>query len=395
MIVSSIKVKEVRAALERFCDGGDIVLRGPCGSGKSTALEQACRDLGYRIMRYNGVNGKIVDFVGSCLRLAASGAQKIIVFCPGADSLEYYCLNVQELSRVPLCKVFSVQEGSIVCYRAQQILLHASFISFNAFSETALNKALLGSVELSRAAEAQDIIRSCAGDLRQALNQLHAAGIQTEGNENCLPSVRKRKSPGDLLKQSSDFDTKDSMFSFYHILGKILYNKAGTIGTVEKLIEDPVIATAGFSPIDWIQENVIDFVPDVESLVTIFETVCFVDSWRYRADELTDTAVSVVFSTCCVRSSENGMGVKRSFKPFRKPGGYTCTNKALETRTRIVATFTKEGSCRIDPMLIHMRLQASGPMCENQNVIFPTDLESDPIEECYFGMNESHTVEML
>ena len=380
MIVSSAKLKEVRIVLETICDGGEIILRGPCGSGKTTALQEACRDLGYRLMTYTGVNGDISDFMSSCSRLTARGTQKIIVYCPGADSLEYYCQNSDKLSLLPFVKVFTVQEGSMACYRATQRLPRATFVSFNSFSETALSKALLGSIDPSRVETARDILRSCGGDLRQAINQLHAAGIETDNKENTLSNVRKRKGPDANPKPSSD--TKDSMYSLYHILGKILYNKEGTIATVEKLVEDPIIVTAGFSPIDWIQENTVDFVSDMTSLKPIFETISTVDCWRYRTDELANIAVGVVFKTTCMRPSETGITGKRGFKPFRKPSGRSYVNRALETKAMIEKLEDEQLSGRISPRLLHLLLKVYDTTRKRKEVIFQSHLESDPIEDC-------------
>jgi len=381
MIVSNTKLREVRTAIERQCYGGEIILRGPSGSGKATVLEHACKELEYRIMKYTGVNGDLTEFFGSCLRLATTDPTQAVAFCPGADSLDFYCRHFDQFRNFPFCKVFSVPEDSMACYVALQKLPNTTCISFNAFSETALTRGLLRSVDSSRHELALSIFRGCAGDVRQARNQLYAAGVLVDHKENTMTIVRKRKQHVVVDKQIKESDAKDSNYSFYHILGKILYNKDGTVENVDKLANDPVMLGAGLSPVDWIQENVVDFVTDVDTLLPIYQTVTGVDAWMARGVETESVAIHLVFKATCIREpSQNVTTVKRGFRPFRKPSLYPCSARAMETRSQL-GKLKDEGLLWVRPWSLQLSLMLLKSF--HQNVIFHPNLESDPIEDCY------------
>jgi hypothetical protein len=380
MIVSTTKRREVLAALEQCVLGGDIVLRGPSGSGKTTALESACKDLNIRILRYKGIDGDISVFLGSALRALCS--KRTVIYCQGSDALAFYCRNpASTFTHLPICKVFSIDEGAPEYYTAIQKLPWAKFISFNAFSEYAITKQLIENVVPHRLWEAQSIIQGCGGDIRQAKNQLRSAGIFNEEKGQLVSVNRKRTKPAIQteeveIRDSMNIESKDAMYSFFHILGKILYNKEGTIRNIDYLVDDPIITNAGYNTVDWIQENLIDFAVHVEELSSVYGTTSLVDSWRRKVFDCPSIATCLVFKSVCMRPLNNNVGNKRGFKPLRKPSIYACNSRAHDTAMQI-SQQRKAGASWLTAALLPLFSQIS------ISAYFPTDMiDSDPIEDC-------------
>ena len=384
MIVSSVKVRDVRNALERMGNCGEIILRGPSGCGKFSALQHACSELDIQISIYQGVDGYIEGFLGSCLRQFTTSGKRLVAFCPGVDCLEYYCKHFDTLSKLQICKVFSVQDGCMASYIAMQRLTSAILIPFNALSDIALGKNIMENVHPDNLSVVRNMITGSGGDIRQATNQLRSAGLIDLSRKHIHekpPRASKRSLHAEGCSDTANrqCNPKDTMYSFFHILGKILYNKEGTIARVDDLIRDPIIENAGIVPIGWIHENVIDFASDIEELLPIMRNIIYVDSFGNVGEgDLACLSVGVVFKSVCLRPMGDIPKPRRGFAPLRKPHLYECHRRAAEMILRL----KQAGDRRLMDQRIHHLVEMASRLREPFNPFSAIDIDLDPIEEC-------------
>lgn len=268
LIVSGQKLKQLRLAI--ISDGREVlILRGPCGSGKSTALLRICQQLEIPIHTYNSLYcGNFAEFVNRCSVVCKKSC---VVFGKGALDIDAFVRDFGS-SNIPnnVRIVFSTIEGSLTDHLSvQRIACATSIIPFHAFSESALTK-LVDNV---------DVARNANGDARQA--------VLTTGDIKKRKRVAPKREASEHLIENSFHSPlgKDSEYSFFHIIGKVLYNKKNVCG----LADLPAIADSGKAcATQTLFENVVDFVPDVYVLERIFagfackDTLCSLDNgWLF------------------------------------------------------------------------------------------------------------------
>ena len=296
LIVSGQKLKQLRSVLEAK-QSVIIILKGPCGSGKATALAHVCSELGLELHTY--AEGDWAEFANRRIRA------NTVLFGKGYLAISSFLKSIQSIdwSKCGLI-VFSINEGSVSDFReVKKIPQPITEIPFHAFSESALANLLHASAGISDTRLAE-IARASNGDARQALNQLDGKTILNEGKK------RKRK----VLKeqQLNEVKTKDTEFSFFHILGKVLYNKNGS-GTLHAL---PAITDSGFYAIETLHENILDFVNDVDDkLVKIMHAFAFADTMHNAFDPNWFVIKTICHLNVCPR----------------KPGGFAPLRKKRDT----------------------------------------------------------------
>jgi len=326
----------------------------------------------------------------------------VIALLKGTDTLREYCARLTEFSSLPIVVAFSLCESS----REDHALLHQlptySMIPFNSFSIAAIIKLLKAHVKPENNWRIPAIAASCNGDARNALMELDAVGALSHVvRDPVKPSKRKRDEAVATATPSNDTG-KDCQYSFFHILGKILYNKEGTLESAAALSQQPVIMDAGTGPLFWLQENIPDFVADVGTLSRCMSAIIFADTWGHKIDN------QYVFQALTY-ANLRGIGERmdnrlvKGFAALRKPVIYDHDRTRSERSLLLSKT-----SCRWDSVSLvdkimrqsHGVIPANWSIAAKRNVyrffhinedcpagdtIIPLELDDDPIEDDYYG----------
>ena len=290
LIVSDVKIRQVREAIENWVSGV-LVLRGPSGSGKMTALMHAC-DPG------SLVEAGDRDVLQVALRLEAG---RNILVTRDNWQLEKISKNCHLFPHVLVVVILG--ESDLSFRRIDNVLV----IAFSSFSDTAIRKL----VTAYTAEDVEDIVMVSGGDARQALLELEVRGIPTDRvREGIERPKRKRK----VEKKDPNVVGRDNAFSLFHTLGKVLYNKHKE--DCDLLAKQPVVADSGDVVLLTLHENLPDFVGDVETLSNLVKVLVDADCWlRTSLDRNWFLFESMMArnSTCPEERSVRG------FSAFRRP----------------------------------------------------------------------------
>jgi hypothetical protein len=227
----------------------------------------------------------------------------------------------------------------------------------------------------------------------------------TEKSNDRLGAKKRKRTRHSVGPCSSAELGKDCQFSFFHILGKILYNKEGTNLIASSLADQPVISDAGFNPIMWLHENIPDFVEDIFTLERSLSAFSFSDSvLRYLE---TNVPNDFVFRTLTLSSRSGGSQIIiKGFSALRKPSFYD-RNRSLMERSAFLARLPLSSTCRgtnisyvhkimertmgevpVDwpnesKMLVFKFFHPDQPIYEYSGAhMNPNELEDDPLEDC-------------
>lgn len=280
LIVSGQKLKQLRALVEAAPVGCSVLLlKGPSGSGKTEALNHVCAQLDLPIHSFTGAGSSFSDFVN---RLPSNGLT--VVLGKGAVEIGEVQKSLAQIDPARNCLfVFLVTEGSRSDFFAVKNF-HPTphVVQFSPFSETAILKLLSRYTLNAEDPRVVEIARNTNGDARQALNQLHACRLFCKPETgSSSPKRKRRKKDFPESPPDASIHGKDTEFSFFHIIGKILYNKEGVGEIAASLSEQPVIADSGPAAILTLHENIPDFTPNVTTLATLMHAFSFADLIRF------------------------------------------------------------------------------------------------------------------
>lgn len=306
-IVSDQKLRQLRQVIETWISGL-VILRGPCGSGKSFALRTVCAELNMNV--YDAPES---DYLSLAAKLNA--ATKRVLLSRGSTDLKEAFSHIKYFPNV-IC-VFSLPENDFSFKRISCYIV----INFNAFSDTAIRRLISSSfIEGTPSEIVEDIVSASQGDARQALLQLELRGLLSAEPLVETKLKRKRKPQG-VAKQSTITNSKDSEYSFFHIIGKILYNKPETVALSDSLANQPMIEDSGDMALLTLHENIPDFVTDITALRDIAEAFSVVDClWHPSCSEGLQTRM--IFKAITVLNQSNGDTTNRiaqGFNTFRRP----------------------------------------------------------------------------
>nr|CAH8875500.1 unnamed protein product [Trichobilharzia regenti] len=328
LAVHKEKLKELHSCLKESLAntkpaGGQILLLiGPTGSGKTTAVDVLARSISPSI--------DVVEFTDEGIGhdeytelerfVSSSGFYGGRSVCPKTPEVSNECTShgtVMILENFPVCigenpsrfhsllrlhstrarpNCFDLTCERIICPPALCNELRIRRIEFNPIAPTIIIKALkrianiqtqqLGLKPPSRQ-QLQSIANDCSGDIRSAINQLEFQLTSDNGNQK----------NSDLLSSH-----RDGVLSLFRTLGKILYCKRESINNEQIICESSdkdgklpphleiwkrpplefdleevldLCHTDGGHIVSWLHENYLDFAPNM----TAFELVSREFSW--------------------------------------------------------------------------------------------------------------------
>jgi hypothetical protein len=293
LVVSGQKQKQVSSAIQ---SGRGILLLGPSGSGKKFCVRQICDQLGIRMQEVDSLEMVARRIIGPVVLFAYESA------------LEEYVQMGSPFWENRNGKIIPVISVSGEYIAVSRIPPSMTVIRFHAFSDIAIDHLVRSSVPISTSEDViRGIVRRAEGDARKALNEIDVLGI----GGACIPRKRKRKNFND--ESATIEPTSTQSLSFFHILGKLLYNKRGVSPlqlSAEPIVDDsPVIAS--------IHENAPDFFTDISEYMQFMHTASFADTYmRRKFDSDRHTANYLVFAA--VTSSRSTETIPGGFKEFRK-----------------------------------------------------------------------------
>ena len=395
-IVSDQKLRQLRQVIETWISGL-VILRGPCGSGKCVALRTVCAELNMNV--YDATES---DFLSLATRLNATSNR--VLFSKGSTDLKEAFDHMKYFPNV-IC-VFSLPESDFSFKRMSSYIV----INFNAFSDTAIRRLISTScIEGTSSAIVEDIVSASQGDARQALLQLELRGLLSAEPLLETKLKRKRKPTGEE-KQSSSTNGKDSEYSFFHIIGKILYNKPGTVALSDSLANQPMITDSGDMALLTLHENIPDFVTDISDLREIAETFSVVDClWHPSCSEGLETRM--IFKAITVFNQSHGditNRIAQGFNTFRRPQHKDAPHRRERNHQLLnlireeVPWMSPESAIYVDAIMAatngrlpsdiawntkrriysFLRQQQEESETAGQSPFQPKELPEDPIEDC-------------
>jgi len=391
IIVSDTKLRQVKEAIENWL-GGVIVLRGPSGSGKHTALMHVCDQVGIATVEHCPEDGH--DFVSTAARLDSISNGKTVLVSRDSKMLPTVVKSGPNFPRV--VAVFLMDEDDM-SYRNQT---GTFVIAFNAFSDTAI-RTLVACKAREGIQDLEEIVSAAGGDARQALRELEVRGnvIKSPGEVEEEKVRRKRKKTDESSRSTTA--RKDNAYLLFHTIGKILYNKEGSQTDCEFLVRQPVIADSGDVALLTLHENVPDFVDEIETFVNIAKGFSLSDIY-FASSETRD--LFIFKSIVCYNFKQNHSVGRNSFRAFRKSGLGEVRNKKNVSMELLSCLKEYRADYRIlshlDFILIKTNgveptdlsiagkravfnlLHVDGVSFQEEPVIEPKELEDDPIEDC-------------
>lgn len=400
LVVSETKLNQLRHAISTWTRGV-IVLRGPSGSGKRTALSHVCGELGHRLITSTPESG-LVSF---CSRLEtlphpATGHISAVVYSDDPDQLAQ---TVDMLSSFPhVLVVFSLSENDLRYKRMNGIFV----ISFSELSDTAIRKLVASCVsECTDADTIEEIVDIAAGDARQASVQIDMRNIRhTPSQSSHVKTKRKRRQKEPVCVNAAG---RDNTFSLFHTLGKILYNKEGEWTDCEQLARQPVVADSGDVPLLILHENLPDFCGSLNSLVSISASLSHSDIYM-RKGVRDDLQNWFVFKSFTILNEDRSERAVRGFAAFRRPRSKDSERAKQHSASDLTLVRSKVVwlDYRYLNLLDHMMSASGGSFphdlpwtykrriynlfrgIEENGVIDPNDaidpkeLDDDPLEDC-------------
>ena len=384
--MSKQKVNQLVNVLEEWTSG-IVVLRGPSGCGKFTALQAACSHLKI-ILRLNDQG----DFLANLARLDSLAIKQVLCSREPLQS-ELSTISVQFAIPVVIIEDADLTYRNFPCM--QQV------VSFNAYSDSAIRGIIQGAC-ISEVPEAilDETVRVANGDARQALIHLEFQGV-TLSTEICRITKMKRKRPPVASNSAprsapQSGGLRDNSFSLFHTLGKILYNKEKEGTDCISLSSQPVIQDSGQVPILLLHENMPDFTPDVHTLKLICQDMGFWDMYL----RFSEHANWFVFRAITIINQNNKADrTVKGFSALRKPMKSLPNNHLLSeircelpgmkpTYMHFIDYMMKESAGSFPMLSVQSRRNIycfthknddwaieSKPGCE----VFPSELCDDPI----------------
>ena len=163
LIVSDTKLRQVRDAVGSWV-GGVLVLRGPSGSGKMSALRHVC---GNAVIEHVP-EGSNLGMVALACRLESGIANsRVVLVTRDSTQLEAVTRSLKMFPNVLV--VFILDEPDLSYRNVQGILV----ISFNTFSDTAIRKMVTSAAAPTLSLDQiEHVVSRAGGDARQALIEL-------------------------------------------------------------------------------------------------------------------------------------------------------------------------------------------------------------------------------
>ena len=400
LIVSDQKVRQLREAVTNWISG-IIILRGPNGCGKAFTLSHVCRELGLELYRDPGV-GSLADLAG---RLNDNSCTVSAVLCQDTPQLLLIHPLIAQFPKVLF--VFSIDENNFAYKKIDSYLI----INFNALSDLAITKLVTArSPPDTDPVVVNDVVRTARGDARQALLQLEIRGMLVDEDETSKPKVKRKRKGETIGEEGAAESGKDSEFSFFHIIGKVLYNKEGTVQKCDSLCMQPVITDSGEMAIYTLYENIPDFVGDIAALDRILGMVSFVDT-ASRFDRVGPPDANLfnwlMFKSMTVLNQGNLEGRSAAgFSAFRRPvvRDLDFTRQARKdelTSARseyrwldwralhmIDSVMRDTNGDRPQALPVEMKMRIYNVLHDSKGgglaipLIQPRELDEDPLEEC-------------
>jgi hypothetical protein len=400
LIVSNVKLRQIREAIEQWVSGV-LVIRGPSGCGKMSALSHVCTtDL--EVPKF--VNAGDQDIISLAVRLNGTPEHRpIIVVSRDAWQLERVTNTCSLFPNV--LTVFLLEENDLSYKRLSNLMV----ISMAGFSDTAIRK-LVGGLAPIPPDVADEIVSIAGGDARQALLQLAMRNIPLNDQSICPDRVVRRKRKNVTQSTTTGTTSKDNAFSLFHTLGKILYNKQGNKRPDCKVLaRQPIVLDSGDVCVSTLHENIPDFVADMCVLSNLMEVFVAADCWLHDNDK--NWFVFQAIAT--LNTTQNEERPMRGFTPFRRAAIKDCRKK-LEARKSLLVSIrgdlgwwadtgsievldvimgATKGSFPADMPLRTKRMIYEFCHGEDENFlnfqqqsdephIQPCELEEDPVEDC-------------
>lgn len=399
LIVSNVKLRQIREAIERWVSGV-LVIRGPSGCGKMSALSHVCTtDL--KVPKF--VNAGDEDIISLAVRLNGTrGHWPIIVVSRDAWQLERVTNTCSLFPNV--LTVFLLEENDL----RYKLLSNLMVISMAGFSDTAIRR-LVGGLAPIPSDLTDEIVSIASGDARQAILQLEMRNIPLNDQSSRSDRVvgRKRKNVNQSITTGTI--SKDNAFSLFHTLGKILYNKQGDKRPdCDVLARQPLVLDSGDLSVLTLHENIPDFVADMCVLSKLMEAFVTSDCWLQDDDK----NWFVFQAVTTLNTTQNEERPMRGFTPFRRAAIKDCRQK-LEGRKSLLVSIRGDlgwwadtGSIEVLDVIMGAT-RGSFPediplrtkrmiyeFCHGEYVNFlkfqqesephiqPCELEEDPVEDC-------------
>ena len=399
LIVSNVKVRQIREAIEQWVSGV-LVIRGPSGCGKMSALSHVC-ETELRISQF--IDAGDQDIMSLAVPLNSSPDERpIVVVSRDAWQLERVTNACRLFPNVLV--VFLLEENDLSYKRLMNLMV----ISMAGFSDTAIRR-LVGGLAPIPPDLVEEIVAIAGGDARQAVLQLEMRNIALHAEPSSVERVVRRKRKIASEPNTTETNSKDNAFSLFHTLGKILYNKEGeNRPDCELLARQPVVMDSGEVSFLTLHENVPDFVADISVLLKLIESFVASDCW-FKDNERNWFIFQSIVTLNSTRSEERSI---RGFTPFRRPALRDCRQR-LEVRKALlrsirgdVGRWTNTEYCEILDVVMgatrgaipeNIPLRTKRMIYEffhgedehfgaseqiEEQPIQPCELEDDPVEEC-------------
>lgn len=388
---SSKKTKEISSWVSNALNGGSsrlLVLAGPPGCGKSSAVRLSARALRCKITEWHApltgarnISLTLLEdfrsfFVGGRydgLRMDNEDADE------DSFSFEHKLLLVEDLplsasdilqKRVMLQEIFSnaakharhptvvvISDSEKGIAKSGRLLLGSELlespcvatIKVPAITNTMMRRRLRDVLAAEGLSVAKDklegMVSSASGDIRAALNGLQFCvshgrqGLSITGNSEEYPIRRrnsKRRKSNPLLSVSVlGAVGQDITLGTYHAVAKILNNKRSEAGLSSYIAED-VLDDARADPqsfLAFLHHNYPEFFGDMDDVVGALD--CLSDSdclLRWRQDDLARTGLGDCAASVVTRGflHHNSHPIRTGWRPIRGPESYAVLKEGRE-----------------------------------------------------------------
>lgn len=386
-VVSKRKLQDVGKWLKNALDDSGsrlLVLCGPPGCGKSSALRIAGKEMQCTISSWNapdvssrGISGTLLEdfqnfFVGAkyCSltaveegegRAEALGTHRKLLLIDdlplgfremeqNVDILRDIFSHAAKFSPHPLALIISANEKGI--NRLSRILLGPELLSSpfvstikvpavtDIMAKRRLNEILQRERFLMSSNDIARIIERSKGDIRTALNDLQLSCCHNvEGGTKRFKADRmgssnvRRKRPARRKRTPLASLGRDVTLNSYHAVSKILNNKRTETGAskydVEELLNEAQVEPASF--LSFLHQNCLDFFGNIDDIADAFS--CLSDSdrlsrWQQDSGFRTDS------NNCAASVGTRGFlifnrnPIRKGWRPIRASDSYEVSREA-------------------------------------------------------------------